>query len=276
MNVMKNLLLVLLIISGFGLQAQKVKGSRNVITEQTRLKYFTSVEIQGEFEVGLLKGQDAMMEVRADDNLHSVIQAEISNEVLYIKPTKNIKRAKSLEINITFPETIKRIVISDDVELESLQDLYLEDAELRVNDKAKAWLTLTAQNFKFYNSEKAKVEMNLTADEAYFQLNKRSELEALVNAPVFKVDSYEKASAKIEGEIEKFTLRAEHKTKFDGKNLTAKNASIIAEGRSKNEIEVSKNLEITGKDRAEIEVYGNPKIEMLEFTENAQLSKKEK
>ncbi len=273
---MKKLLLFLLIITGFSLQAQKVKGSRNVTTEQTRLKHFTSVEIQGEFEVGLIKGRSAMIEVKADDNLHSVIQAEVSNDVLYIKPTKKIRRAKSLEINITFPETLERIVISDDVELESLQELFLEDVEVRVNDKAKAWLTLTARNFQLYNNDRAKIEMNLTADDAYFHLNKRSDIKALVNAPVFNVDSYEKASAKIEGETEKFTLRAEHKSKFKGENLTAKNSSIIAEGRSKNEIEVLENLELTGKDRTEIEVYGDPKIEMLEFTEKAQLSKKEK
>ena len=273
---MKKLLLLIFIagiLSSCG--AQKVKGSRNVTTEETRLKDFTSVEISGEFEVEIGKGESAFMQIKADDNLHSVIQAEVSNGTLYIKPTKKITRSKSQEIRITFPQELDRIVISEKVELESFEDLYLEDTELRLNDDSKAWLTVTAAEFQLYNNGKSKAELNLTAENAYFQLNNSSDIKALVNAPVFKVDSYEKASAKIEGETEEFELRAEHSTKFDGSKLTAKNATVIAEGRSRNEVEVLENLKLTAKDKTKIDIYGNPEIEMVEFTESSQISKKD-
>lgn len=273
---MKNIIILLcmsLVFSSCG--TQKVKGSRNVITERTDLKDFSSVEIQGDFEVSLQKGRQASMEVRADDNLHSIIQAEVSNNTLYIKPTKTIKRSKALEIKVSFPQTLEHIKISGKTELYSEEDLYLEDFELRINDKSKVWLTLTTRNFRLYQQGKAKTEMNLTAENAYFQLNGSSDLEALINAPFVKIDTYEKASADIEGETENFELRTEHSTKFDGRKFTAKKASITAEGRSENRVEVLENLVVIARDNSSIQVYGDPKIEMLEFTESAKISKKE-
>lgn len=267
------LLCISLIFSSCG--TQKIKGSRNVTTERSQLKDFTSIEIEGDFEVSLQKGKQPEIEIRTDDNLHTIIQAEVSNNTLYIKPTKRIRRSKARDINLIFTETLDRIQISDKVELFSEEDLYLEDFELRINDKSKVWLTLTTRNFRLYQQGKAKTEMNLKAENAYFQLNGSSDLEALVNAPFVKIDTYEKASADIEGETEKFELRAEHSTRFDGRRFSAREASVTAEGRSKNKVEVLENLALIGKDKASVEVYGDPKIEIIEFTESANLSKKE-
>ncbi len=273
---MKKLLLLFLVLGTlYSCGSQKVKGSRNVTTERTNLKEFTSVEIQGDFEVGLKKGNRAQMEVEADDNLHSLIQTDIVDNVLFIKSRKPVKSSKSFEIILTFPQDLDRIVITDNVELYSDEDLFLQDVELRINKNAKAWLTLTARDFQLYMNDKSKTELNLTAGNAYFQLNSSSDLKALVYSPVFKVDLYEKASAKIEGETSEFELRSEHSTKFNGSKLTSENAVVTAEGRSKNEVQVTGKLKLTAKDRSNIEVYGDPEIELVEFTEKAELKKKE-
>jgi hypothetical protein len=50
---------------------------------------------------------------------------------------------------------------------------------------------------------------------------------------------------------------------------------VIAEGKSKNEIEVLDKLTLTAKNRSEIELYGNPEIDLLEFSEKAVLAKKD-
>lgn len=273
---MKKLLLLFLVLGTlYSCGSQKVKGSRNVTTERTNLKDFTSVEIQGDFEVGLKKSNRAQMQVKADDNLHSLIQTDIVDNTLFIKSRKPVKSSKSLEIILSFPDVLDRIVITDNVELYSDEDLYLQDVEVRINKNAKAWLTLTARDFHLYTNGKSKTELNLTASNAYFQLNNSSDLKALVYSPSFKADLYEKASAKIEGETEEFELRSEHSTKFNGSKLTSKNAVVTAEGRSKNEVQVTGNLKLIAKDRAEIEVYGDPDIEIVEFTQKAELKKKE-
>ncbi len=216
-----------------------------------------------------------MMEIKADDNLHDHISYEVIDEVLYIKPTKEFQRAKSEEIRITFSDTLKSIRISDKIELESLQDLFLQDFQLETKNDSRAYLTLTAKTFNLIHGDDSKAELNVNASEVYFQLNQSSEVEALVNTPVFKVDLYEKASARIDGDVNELTLRADQSSKFDGENLTSINASVLSQGDAENRINVTEVLEITAKGTSETDIYNNPEIKILEFLDEAVIAKKE-
>ncbi|MBZ9731266.1 DUF2807 domain-containing protein [Salegentibacter sp. JZCK2] len=272
---MKKILLLISICMAFSCGANKVKGSRNVTTEKTRLTDFHSIDIAGDFEVTLKKGSTGMMEVEADDNLHRIIRGEVVDQVLYLKPTKKIGKSKSQEIILTFPENLLNISVSGNTELEANEELYSEELKITTADDAEVYLTVTATKFDLFNEGKSEVELNLTADDAYFQLNGSSEIKALVNAPKFKVDIYEKASARIEGEVDDLQLRSEHSTKFDGRRLTVKTAVVVAEGKSKNELEVLETLTLTAKHRSKMELYGNPKVDLVEFSEKAVLAKKD-
>jgi len=272
---MKKIILLLSILMAFSCGAKKVKGSRNVTTEKTRLTDFHSIDIAGDFEVTLKKGSTGMMEVEADDNLHRIIRGEVVDQVLYLKPSKKIGRSKSQEIILTYPEALRKISVSGNTELEADEELYTEEIKITTADDAEVYLTVTATKFDLFNEGKSDVELNLTAEDAYFQLNKYTDIKALVYSPKFKVDIYEKASARIEGEVDDLQLRSEHSTKFDGRNLSAKTAVVIAEGKSKNEIEVLENLTLTAKNRSEMELYGNPKVDLVEFSEKAVLAKKD-
>jgi len=272
---MKKILLLLSICMAFSCGANKVKGSRNVTTEKTRLTDFHSIDIAGDFEVTLKKGNTAMMEVKADDNLHRIIRSQVVDQVLYLNPSKKIGKSKSQEITLTYPENLLKISVSGNTELEADEELYSEELKITTADEAEVYLTVMATKFDLFNEGKSEVELNLTADNAYFQLNGSSDIEALVNAPKFKVDTYEKARAKIEGEVDDLQLRAEHSTKFNGRRLTAITAVVIAEGKSESEIEVLEKLTLTAKNRSEIELYGNPQIDLVEFSEKAVLAKKD-
>ncbi|WP_289024578.1 DUF2807 domain-containing protein [uncultured Salegentibacter sp.] len=272
---MKKLLLLFGSILLASCGSNKITGSGNVTTEKNRLPDFNSIELIGNSDVRLKNGNTAMIEVEADDNLHSIIRSEVVNGTLFIKPSKEIGRSKSQKITITYPKNLQQINVGGNIELEAEGELYAEELKITAKESAKIYLTLTTTKFDLYNEEDAEIELNLTAENAYFQLNGSSEMEALVNAQKFKVDTYEKAKAKIEGEVNDLQLRSEHSSVFDGKKLSAKTAVVIAEGKSKNEIEVLETLTLTAKNRSEIDLYANPKVELLEFSENAVLSKKD-
>lgn len=271
----KKLPILLLIILCSCQAQQKVKGSRNVKTEQYNLTPFHSIQVAGEFEVGILKGGRPLMEIKADDNLHDLIQTEVIDGVLFIKPIKDFSRTKTQEISITFSDSLRNIKISDKVEIQSLQDLYMQDFQLETRDDSKAFLTLTAKNFSLINGDDAVAELNVTAQDVYFQLNQSSKVESLVNSPVFKVDIYEKALARIDGDIQEFELRADQSAKFDGENLTCLNAIVLAQGDSENKVNVTEKLEIRANGRSETEIFSNPQIDLIEFKDEAVIAKKE-
>lgn len=267
---------VLLLIILFSCQAQqKIKGSRNVKTEQYNLTAFHSIKVAGEFEVGILNGGQPLIEIKADDNLHDLIQTEVIDGILFIKPLKEFSRTKSQEISITFADNLRNIKISEKVELFSLKDLYMEDFQLETSGDSRAFLTLTANNFSLIHGDDAEAELNITAQEVYYQLNQASKVESLINSPVFKVDIYEKASARIDGDIEEFELRADQSAKFDGENLACINAIVLAQGNSKNKINITEKLEIRANGSSETEIFSSPEIDLIEFKDEAVISKKE-
>ncbi|APG59795.1 GIN domain-containing protein [Christiangramia salexigens] len=258
------------------LQAQeKIKGSRNVTTEQYELDAFHSIEVYGEFEVGILRGSRPLIEIEADDNLHNLIQSEVNNGVLHIKPLKDFNRTKSQKIRITFADTLKRIKVSDKVELESLQDLFVKNFQLETRNDSKVKLKITADTLDLTNNDNSKIEMNLKAEKVIWQLNQSSDIKALVQAPIFNVDIYEKASAKVEGETDELDLRSDQSAKFDGEELASIRAIVLSQGNSKNKVNVAEVLELTAKGNSETEVYNNPEVKLIEFTDKAVISKKE-
>lgn len=268
-------LLFFLLIS-FSLQSQeKIKGSRNVVNEERSLEDFHSVEIEGEFEATIRKGPRSSVEVEADDNLHSIIETEVVDGILHIRPLQEIRRSRSLELLIELPGEFRQAIIKDKVVLETDGEISAEDFELVTRDNSRAYITITADTMRLVNDDKSKIELNLTAKNAYFQLNGDSDLKALVNSPVFKVDLYEKASARIEGDIEEFQLRSEHSSKFEGRNLTAKKAEVLAEGRSDLQVNVVDTLRFSGRDHSRTGIYNSPEIEVIEFAGEAVMEKKE-
>ncbi|WP_026934683.1 GIN domain-containing protein [Christiangramia echinicola] len=272
---LKKLPFLLLIIFCSCKAQEKIKGSRDVKTEQYDLTPFHSIQAKGEFKIGILKGSRPMIEIKADDNLHDLIQTDVIDGVLYIKPIKEFSREKAQELKITFSDTLKDVLLAGKVELESLQDLFLGDFKLVTRKEAKAFITLTAKDFDLTQNDDAKSELNVTANNVTFQLNQSSELKALVNSPVFSLDIYEKASARIDGEIESFKVRADQSSKFDGENLTSITAELLAQGNSEVKINVTDTLNIRANGTSEIDIYNEPQINLIEFKGEAVIAKKE-
>ncbi len=272
---LKKLPLLLLIIFISCKAQEKVKGSRNVKTEQYDLSSFHSIQAEGDFKIGILKGNRSMIEIEADDNLHDLIQSEVRDGILHIKPFKEFSRTKKQELRITFSDTLKDILITDNIELESLQDLYVGNFKLETRKDAKAFLTIRAKDFRLIQNDDAKSELNLTAAMVDFQLNQSSDLKALVNAPDFNVDIYEKAAARIEGDIQRFKIRADQSSSFDGEKLTSVTAELLAQRNSEIKINVTDTLNVRAKGKSEIKVYNEPQVNLIEFKDEAVISKKQ-
>lgn len=272
---MYKLIIVAFLFIGVNSQAQKsVKGSRNVSTEQTNIDYFTSIELEGEFEVGILKGSRSLVEVKTDDNLHDLIQVEVVNEVLYIKPSTKISNSKSQKITITFEDSLSKITVDGKLKFETLQDLYLNDFEFIAKGKTRSEITATTKNFKLSSSNNAKVEVNLKSEEITLNLKESSELEGSLKSPLLTVNAFDKSSAKLKGSATKLSLSTSKSSRFNGEKLVSKTAEVFTNGNTKTSINVSKSLKLSAKDKSEIDLYNSPTVDLVEFSQKAILSKK--
>jgi hypothetical protein len=123
-------------------------------------------------------------------------------------------------------------------------------------------------------NDKSRTELNLTSEKTAIDLSKSAQLKALISSTSMKFDQYQKSSATVEGDITDLDLRLDNNATFSGEKLTAKNAVIKAEGYSNTSIIVATKVIIDESGKSEIELYGEPKIELKRFTESAVLRKK--
>jgi hypothetical protein len=85
---------------------------------------------------------------------------------------------------------------------------------------------------------------------------------------------FQKSSATIEGDVNILKLRLDNNSDFIGNKLTANSLQIFSDGYSNAKVLVKNTIAIDAAGKSEIEISGEPKIDIKRFTDNATLKKK--
>lgn len=275
---MKNLYLVcialLIAATSFAQKKEKIKGSKTVTVTQKQVESFDGLEIEDNIEVFLIKGSSPAIEIEADDNLHDIINYEMTGSTLRITTTKNVTGHKRLSMRVTYTDNLTKVIARHEVILNALMDLELENITVSNFDYSKSFLNVKSANFSLVMNDKSKAEINLKAENTTLELNKNADLKALISSPQVKIDMYQKSDATIEGDADKVMLRLDNNASLTAKKFTAKNIDLLAESYSKCSVMAAEAIIIAATGKAEIQLLGSPIIEMKNFADNAVLSKK--
>jgi len=261
---------------GFSQKKEKIKGNKFVKVKQHQIASFSALSLNENFEVFLLKGGTPQIEIETDENLHEVIIFSVSdNGELSLKTSHHITSKKKLNIRITVTNDLNTITLNDKAIVNSLIDLDLDKLTLITKGNSKAYLTLKTNEFELTAEKHSKIELNLNTTKSVIKLSESTDLEALINAQELNIDLYQKANAKIEGEVDILNLRADNASNFEGKKLTATNCTVVAEGSADCDIEVKVNLTIEAAGSSKVNIYNTPKIALTRFEDSAELYKKQ-
>lgn len=275
MRTLLGLLFTLLILGNVYGQKEKIKGNKIVSTERIDLESFHTIEIHEGFEVTLDESNDNQVKIEADSNLQEVIQVEVIDSVLTITSTKDMRRAKALNIDIYYASKLKKIELYDKVNIKSLSPINTSELIINANNNTEVFLTVDADKISCIANGKSAIGLHATANEAIYQINENAELKGIITADTLKVDLYQKASAKLEGEVKSMVVRTDSDTDFYGEKLNAATTSLLAEGDSDCYILTNKEINIEAKDKTEIYLLGEPQIHIKSFTNEAILYKKD-
>lgn len=254
---------------------EKIKGSKIITHTINTVEAFDNIEIEDNLEVFLVKSESPSVEIEADDNLHDAINFAVAGNTLRIYTLKNVISAKKFSIRINYTENLKLVVAKGETVINALNNLQAENITIKNYDKSKSFLNVESDYFTLILNDKAEAELNVKAQNTTLELSKNAELEALVASPEVKIDMYEKSDIKIEGDAENVKLRLDNNSNLDAKKFTAKNLEITIEGYAKADVNVTKEITIDASGKSEIELYGEPKIEINKFTNSTTLYKKE-
>lgn len=269
-------LLLVLLVSTFALaqKKEKIKGSKIVTIEQKEIGNFEAIEISDNLEVYLDRGEKCELKIEADDNLHDIITIDLTAKTLRINTSKTATNYKKLIVRITYTNELKMVTSKDESTINAIQEIQLSDITIKSFDDSKLFLNVNTKNFTLQSDNDSKTELNLKSEKATIELSKNATLKALITTTDLKFDMYQKSIANLEGDLTNANIRLDNNAKFLGNNLAIANAQLAAEGYSNCSINATATINIDATENAEIKLYGDQKIEMLRFSDNAVLSKK--
>jgi hypothetical protein len=274
---MKKIILVsFLIITtvSFAQKKEKVKGSKIVKLEQKEIGDFESLEVEDNLEVFLIKGNDSGLEIEADDNLIEFVDYKITGKNLRISTAKDISSYKKLSVRVTYNDKFNLVSAKDETNVTALSDITLDNITFKSYDYAKLFLNAKTKSFTLMANDKSKIELNLKSEKTAIDLSKSAYVKALISSGEMRFDMYQKSSADVEGDVLDLKLRLDNNTDFTGKKLTAKTALVETAGYAKTSINVSNIATIDATGNSEIELFGEPKIEVKHFSDSAMIKKR--
>ncbi|MFK2819905.1 DUF2807 domain-containing protein [Flavobacteriaceae sp. LMIT009] len=268
-------LVTFLSFSSFGQKKERIKGNRNVTTNETPINPFNKILVGEDFYVDIIEGEQASVFIEADDNLHDVIQFRVADSVLTFNTSKKITTRKKLSIKVIYTTTLKEIETTDNGEISSLTSINLDNVVVKSSGASKAFLNIKSQTFDLKSSERSRVKLNVTANESKFEMSDTSKLDGLIESDRMNIDMYQRADAKIRGTLDKLKVRTSNSANIVGKELVTTNCEVLAEDSSNVTVNVTNELFVDVSGSGEIFIYNEPEITLSRFTGTSKLHKKE-
>lgn len=268
-------LLVFLLISslGFSQTGEKLKGSKNVIVKEYATPTFNSVFIQDDIQVSFVKSDTTGIVLEADDNLQEALKIANNGGVVNLSLNNKITGFKKFEIKVFYTDALKNIETTGQSKLMILDEMKLEEVTFKLNGKTKLYLNLNVKIALFELNDESTMEVNVKCEKIHFVMTKEAVVKALVAATELKVDQYQKSKSSFEGDAIDLKVRMDNNAKFIGKYLSAKNVEITSEAYSNSSVFAETTCIINAFANSEIELYGEPTIELKKFTGKAILKK---
>ncbi len=270
------LFLLILLFSNFALaqKNEKIKGSKIVTVEQKEIGDFEALEVTDNVEVYLDKGEKCELKIEADDNLHEIINIDLSLNTVRISTSKNVANFKKLIVRVTYTNDLKMVTAKNDAVINAIQEILLNEITFKSYDNSKLNLNVNSKNFILQSDNNSKTELNLKSEKATIEVSKNATLKALITSADLKCDLYQKSKSNLEGDVTNAVIRLDNNAEFTGNNLFITNAELTAESYSKASVNINSNISIDASGNSEIQLYGDQKIEMKRFIDNATLGKK--
>ena len=177
-------------------------------------------------------------------------------------------------VRITYKDDFKSVIVRNDATITALSEIELDEITFKTYDSSKLFVNSKSTEFTLIMDDKSKAELNSKADKTTITLSKTAKLKALLTSKDLTFDMYQKSESEIEGDVQNLKLRLDNNAKFTGKKLTSRNAEVISEAYTNASLNVSENLILEASGKSEIEVYGDQKIDLKRFVDNAVLMKK--
>lgn len=268
--------ILLSFISFTNVQAQKlpkIKGNRIVAPYNAPLEAFNAIVLDNDLKLNIVASDTTGVSMIADDNLPPVFKFKVTDRVLYISTYYQITASKQLDITLYTP-TLDRVFVSSG-ELGLTLDPRFKKTQLSLSGNATVAVAGTVPSFSVSSDEKSFVNINGSFSSFAMQMTDRS------TATIFgdvsntaQLNMQDKASLKWGGTVAFLTASFDGASVLDAMDLSIDEASVHASGKSKLDLHILSHLTYFSKEESQLDLYGTPRIDLLEFSGTSMMRKK--
>ncbi|WP_222983199.1 GIN domain-containing protein [Flagellimonas meishanensis] len=273
---MRKILILFFLVGPIGLTAQrkpKIKGSRIVAQVNEELPAFNAVLLNDNLDIMLKKSFGPGYEIIADDNLIDILKFRVEDSTLVITSYYDVTAKKQLDITINYTE-LKSITVKEGSVVTMDR---LESDELFVDGFGTSRLDIKASAavLDINLEDVSRGDFNVDSDSLNISLNKRAQAYVYASGEVGLIDLEGQSSLTLEGTSQRLQVKLTGYSKYKAENMETGTLKAMVEKEADARINVYQQLELNARDNASIYLYGNPSITINEFTNSAQLIKKE-
>ena len=268
---------ILLSLIGFtNVQAQKlpkIKGNRIVAPYNAPLEAFNAIMLDNDLKLNIVASDTTGVSMIADDNLPPVFKFKVKDSVLFISTYYRITASKQLDITLYTP-TLDRVIISSG-ELGLTLDPRFKKTQLSLSGNATVAVAGTVPSFSVSGEEKSFVNINGSFSSLALEMTDRSTATIYGDvSDTAQLNMQDKASLRWGGTLAFLTASFEGASQLDGMELSISEASVHASGKSTLDLHILSHLTYFSKEESQLDLYGTPRIDLLEFSGTSMMRKK--
>ena len=203
-----------------------------------------------------------------------MISINSSGNTLQLSTLQEITSSKKCTLRITYTDKLQQIVSTNEAKINTLTDLDLESVSFQAKDQSKLFLNSKSKAISITLFNNAKAEINCKGQKTALKLTNEASVKALIASNDVSLEMDQKSEAKVEGDCTNLQLVLDNATQCNGKNLTALNADISLSASANALVLVKSNLDLSLSGKAELDLYGEPKIQIKKLTDSVILRKK--
>ena len=255
-------------------QKAKIKGDKNVVTNDRSFEYFTKLEINDKIKLTLKQSKSTKLVIEADENLHEVLDSDFENGALVLSLNKRITSSKRFNLTL-YVDDLDFIELNDDSELIGGETFKFFDLDVVLNDKSEIKIEFESQIFSLESNEKSRGEFTVKADSLSFTTKESSRIKNNITAEKVFVNYTGNSASEFVGKTSSIILKADDNATFKGAELVAFDAYVEVANSSSTFINAKNNLIISAKDKSKIYIFNSPTIEIKALEDVASIYKRE-
>ncbi|HEA21494.1 hypothetical protein LCGC14_1095460 [marine sediment metagenome] len=271
---MKKIVLFATLLFCIQLSAQrkpKIKGSRIVTDVQENLPPFKSIELIDDLEISLRKAPQEGYAITADDNLIDVLKFRVEDSVLTISSFYDITSKKKLKIDINYTNINTLTIRDGDISMDGA--IITDELSIHMFESAQLQLNAEANRTNIEMQGNSSGDFTLKGDEVNFILKDRADVSAFAVSGMNTLKMYNNASAKLEGTSGELNLNLSENSSLNSKVLESEKVMVNLQGSSSAVVNVTSAMQLTSSGSSKTYVYGEGKIEIIDFLDTSELHK---